>query len=153
MVDGVEWLFQKTYVKSGKGGKNNKKCIIFYNDLTEKQEESILKTKEEEEPFLVVFRRKNVFYSSYIIGDRNVIYTEANNMAHSLILLAGVYKVADIEVPKTYSMFISLLYTLIFGLPYTNKDTKQLSAYLQIKQQIENEMERGNISRCKGKQK
>ena len=152
MVDGIEWLFNKTAVKTGKGAKS-KRCIKFYNDLEEKQEEMFLKTREDDEPILVVFRRKNVFYSSYIIGDENIIYTEADNMAHSLILLAGIYRIAEIDVPKSFYQFIGILNSLIFCLPWNTKDFRQSSGYVQTKDVVEAEMKRGNISRGLGKQR
>ena len=146
MVAGIEWLFKKTSVKTGKGIKS-KKCILFYDDIIEKEEESVLKTKEEEEPILVVFRRKKEFNSSYLIGDVNVICTQAKTMSDSLIFLAGIYKVCEIELPKSYAQFIGILYNMIFGLHWTSKENKQSSGYLHTKKQIESEIERGTFSK------
>lgn len=130
----------------------SKRCIVFHNDLKPDEEDVFLQSGDNEEPILVVFRRKNVFYSAYIVGDGQVIFTEANNLAHSLILLAGVYKVAELSVPKIFAQFIGILNALIFGINWSNKEIKQSTGYVNVREQLENEMERGNISRGKGKQ-
>ena len=129
-----------------------KRCIRFFNDVSQDEKDLILKTKEDDDPVLVIFRKKNVFYSSNIIGDDTIIYTETNNMAHSLLLYCGVYKVLELEIPKVYAPVLGMLNSIIFGDPWNSKHGKQTPAYLNVKEKVEKEMKRGTICSGQGKQ-
>ena len=151
-VVGMEWLFEKSSCKAGRTNKS-KRCIQFFRDIPEASEQDLLKTKEEDDPLLVVFRRRNVFYSSYITGDNSIIYTETDNLAHSLVLYAGVYKVFGGDIPKAFVPFVSILNYFIFNEPWNSKYGKQTANFLNLKELLEKEIKRGFISCGIGKQK
>ena len=152
VVEGITWLYEKTAMKVGRGVKS-RNCIRFYNDVQETDEEELLKSREEEDATLVVFRRKGVFYSSYIVGDTCTIFTEADNLGHSLLLYIGIYKVLNRELPKSYSQVLGILNSVILNDKWNPKDGKQSNGYFNVKETLEKEMLRGNICSGIGKQK
>lgn len=147
----MEWLFENTAPKIGRTQKG-KRCVQFFRDVPEANEQQLLRSKEEEDPVLVVFRRKNVFYSSYITGDNSIIYSETDNLSHSLVLYAGIYKVFGLDIPKLCVQFVATLNYFIFNEAWNSKYGKQTASYLNLKELLDKEIKRGHISSGIGKQ-
>ena len=147
----VEWMFNQTAIKVGTGDKS-KRCVKFYNDLTESEEAAITKTRADEDAVLFVFRRKSLFYSAYVAGDTKLIYTETDNLAHALFIYAAVFKVFRLEVPKMYGQFIGLLNGLILKEKWDKKFGRQTTGSVEAKKQLEKEIERGVLCSGIGKQ-
>ena len=150
MVKGMEHIFSSTATKVGRGVKS-KRCILFY-DFKDEDEEAVLKTKEEEYPVLAVFRRKNLFHRSYIIGDKNKLLSQAGSFANALILYCGIFRAFDMEIPKAFVQMIGMICTLIFVEKWNPKWGKQSAGYIKMKEKLDNEMRRGNICSGMGKQ-
>ena len=146
-------MFENTAIKQNVKGNKSRRCFRFYNDVTDSEEKKMLLSNENEDPVLVIFRRRHVFYSSYIVGDENVIYTESDNLAHSLLLYAGCYKVFTIDLPKPFVPFVSIIMYFIFNEPWCTKWGRQTASYLNVKELLDKEIKRGFICSGIGKQK
>lgn len=90
-----------------------------------------LRTDENTSPHLLIFTAGDNIIDAYIVGDNQVIKTDANTLFDALIVLIATYYTFNLEYPKVFSQVLGLFQTYVIGENYTGIKSNMCTLFLK----------------------
>lgn len=98
---------------------------MLFQDVADEAIDEALRTVEAEPLHLTVLVTGVDVTGVFIVGDSAVIKLSSNDIMSAVLLLLISYYIFDVNYPRTYANFFSVLQTLAFGEPYLKETSKK----------------------------